>query len=76
MCDGVSSFSPREHDQFRELFGDDLRAVEETGTKLAYLRDVASVAHLDETQIFQMAQRMRLQARASAGLGMMLHYVA
>ena len=22
VCDGVSSFSPREHDQFRELFGD------------------------------------------------------
>ena len=46
-------------EQFVGLFGDDRSAIEDTGKKLSYLRSVASVAHLSQTQIFQMAQRMR-----------------
>ena len=48
-------------DQFIKLFGDDVDAIEATGKKILYLRSVASIAHLSQTQIFQMAQRMQCE---------------
>lgn len=48
-------------DEFRNMFGDDTEEIMDTGRKLSYLRSVKSLAHLNETQIFQMAQMMRLE---------------